>query len=368
MGAIEMIIKRDQQFFLSVAQQGTKHSFMMLGFIKEDGTPGLLARVGKTNDIERPRNTNIFVQVFGKANIARIRDEGIFRKKEQPTSITYKAYAINFEQLKEFLALIAELERKQLENPIIKKAIDENPKLKDPKITKEERDFIESDRRIMCYVPTIERSDGTINFEYKKLEACSFVPSDKRDPVSREKLATQAQQIHVRNTCRTSALDIVESVLGFQTDISKEFFVAPPYKTTLHFGIPEKSTFYILPAPPNVNEHLSPRQLRVLQRLYKKLEDLPKLKPDDERTRNKFNALNKIYKEIAGENQLSAAQLLEKIIQNEQTNKNALFSLRSPSFFSRLFSIQSSTEKTFSKIKKELEKDNPTDDSKLIKK
>ena len=84
------------------------------------------------------------------------------------------------------------------------------------------------------------------------------------------------------------------------------------------------------------------------------MEEIPKLNPEDPKTRAKFDGLKSMYKEIAGENKLSAKDLLGKVLEHEEKNQNSLFEKRYPNFLSRLFSISSSTKNMFNNIKHEL--------------
>ena len=74
-----------------------------------------------------------------------------------------------------------------------------------------------------------------------------------------------------------------------------------------------------------------------------------------------------MYKEIAGENKLSAKDLLGKILEHEDKNQNSLFEKRSPNFLSRLFSISSSTKTMFDDIKSSFKKTISTQELNEIK-
>lgn len=320
-------ISKKREFFVAIAKQGI-HSFMMLGVVEPDGTNRLLARVGKTNDID-PDSTKALVMIgktIWSTTQARLADEGISRSENTETEIRYQAYSVNYDQAVDFLNLIREIEEKQ-------------------KVTdQEEREAI------MGFIPVTEKGEQ-VTFKYGELSQLS---SAKTNPKS-EFLSKQASEINVVNTCRTTALNMVEAVLGFITKVSQFFFVSPKYKTTLDAGLPNKNSFYILPPPPNTYEHLSSTQQKVLRNLYKKMEEIPSKNPKSLETRAKFDAIKDIYKKISGENKLSANQLLEKIIEHEHKNAKALHAKRDPSFLSRLFGLKSSTEKTFSSIKKKLQ-------------
>jgi hypothetical protein len=140
------------------------------------------------------------------------------------------------------------------------------------------------------------------------------------------------------------------------TGISSLFFIAPKYKTTMKAGCLDPDNFYILPPPPTVNKgKVSPHQMGVLKKLYKRLEEIPVMDPDSTETRAKFDALKETYQDVAGKNNLSAGQLLAKILEHEKQNERELFQKRSPGLLSRLFGISSSTERMFKAMEHDLE-------------
>lgn len=344
-----IVLNKNDEYFLSIAKQGI-HSFMMLGFVK-DGEPKLLARVGKTNDIDPDAASELTMikKEIGSGTLARIADEGISRREGSIANINYQAYAINYDQLKEFLGMISEIEKKQLENPEIQEGIKR----------KFGNDGIE-DKEIRCYAPVLEDKDNDlVTFHHKKLKEFEFATDEELKAKVNVKVTSEissgVQQIHINNTCRTSSKNIVEAVLGFATDVSRYFFVSPKHESKLVAGQPKKESFYILPAPPNTAD-VSIKQDFILKKLYKRMEEIPKLNPEDPKTRAKFDRLKSMYKEIAGENKLSAIELLGKVLEHEDKNQNSLFEKRSSNFLSRLFSISSSTQKMFKSMKDDLQK------------
>lgn len=265
-----LILNKKNEYFLSIAKIGRIHSFMMLGVI-QDGEPKLLARVGKWGGVTPGDET---MKMLGTGALARIMDEGISRKTDKVDDINHQSYDITYEQVKDFLGLIAELETKQHDNPAIKKGIE--------------------GEEIKCYVPDKESKDSDIvKFNYKDLKQFS---TDKKlgDEVAGKAtpaIVEGAQKIKIgQTTCRTTSKNIVEAVLGFETDVSEYFFVSPKHRSKLKAGQPDKDTFYILPSPPNTTT-VSPEQASLLKKLYKRMEEIPKLNPESPETRKKFDAL-----------------------------------------------------------------------------
>ena len=339
----DVTLKKKDEYFLSIAKQGT-HSFMMLGVVVNDA-PKLLARVGKRGEID-PGASSTFT-IIKKAILTRIlsrlADEGVFRRSGHVSSINYQAYEINYEQVKEFLGMIYEIEEKQNQNPVIRDAI--KRKYGDEGIEQE---------AIECFVP-IEESGDVVTFRLKKLNEYEFLATEELKVKINSEIISGVQEININNTCRTSSKNIVESILGFVTDVSNYFFIALKHESKLIAGQPEKESFYILPPPPNC-ENISKKQNSILKKTYKRLEEMPKLNPNSPETRNKFNALRAMYKNIAGENKLSAKELLEKILEHEYKNQNSLFEKRSPNFFSRIFSISSSTKRMLDDMESNLKR------------
>lgn len=332
-----MILNKKDEYFISIAKQGM-HSFMMLGVIK-DGQPQLLARVGKTDDI----NHTSLRKNFFLGELSRLADEGIFRQEGSIAVINYQAYAINYEQVKEFLGMIAEIEQRQLKNQEIVNGIER----------KYGSNGMEN-KAIGCFVPVKENGD-IVEFKLKKLKECEFLTTEEIKAKTSSEIASGVQQIHLNNTCRTSSKNIVEAILGFATDVSSYFFIAPKHQSKLIAGQPAKESFYILPLPPNC-VNVSKEQEAALKKIYKRLEEIPKLNPESAETRKKFDALKSMYKDIAGENHLSAKALFGKILEHEDKNQNSLFEKRSPNFLSKLFSLSSSTKRMFEDMEKGLKK------------
>ncbi|AHE67039.1 hypothetical protein [Legionella oakridgensis] len=327
----DLTVRRDSEFFISIAKQGI-HSFIMLGVVGADGSPQLLARVGKTNDIDPDfaSQATMTRKAILSQTMARLADEGITRRDDHVADVNYKAYAITYNQFKQFLELIGDIERRQLANPAIRDAV--------------------RDERIQCYIPIESGVEAdSITLKYQTLEGAGYHRESSADSA----IVTGAQSLHVSNTCRTTSLNILESILGFKTKVSRHFFIDPDYKSTLRAGQPDKDSFYILPPPPNTCHGVSTQQQYVLEKLYARLEKIPKIKPEDTKTREKFDKLKELYTQLAGKNQLSASELLVKINDHEATNKTVLHEKRDPGVFSRLFST--STEKMYKEMRKHLE-------------
>jgi hypothetical protein len=326
-------VNANNEFFLALGQAGI-HSFIMLGVIRDDGSPQLIARVGKTNDIDSatPNEFMLAIKNIGQGTLSRLKDEGLFRNPGHQREINYQAYTINLQQVQEFLQLFYTLEKAQLTNEKIKTAVEHN--------------------RICCYIPSIK--DDKVTFTYQNL-AEAFKGDTTTPSVLATSMSQRVQRITANDNCRTTALDIMEGILKVRTTISRYFFIGPPYQTTLYDGRhPDQQNFYILPLPPKAYPNKTQSQNNVLEKLYARLEQIPKFNPKDPKTRDKFNALKQLYKEIAGENNLNAEKLLTLITTNESRYKHQLYTRRSSNFFSRFFQVPTTTQVMIENIKSSL--------------
>ncbi len=202
------------------------------------------------------------------------------------------------------------------------------------------------------YVPIRKTTDGnSIEFSYRKLsDGSSFFTDDKFD----DPISESAKKIHITDTCRTTAVSMVEKILGFNTSISRCHFMSLNYQTSLVAGQPDKSSFYVLPPPPIAafKDQSNIKHLQLLKKLYNRLEEIPKLKPNSLETREKFDALKNIYLDMVGQNNLNIEELLIKILDHQNTNATALFKKRG--FFSE--ALPSTTKTMFDEIKTNLNK------------
>lgn len=326
-----MFVLKKAEFFIAIAKQN-EHSFMMLGFTDNDGTHRLLARVGKTHYIDPDAESQIrlTIKCIRSKALAHVADEGIKRSDDHLVSINYQAYSISFDQVEEFLHLIADIEQRQLANPDI------NARTRE---------------RIDAYVP-VSHLGSIVTFSYKPLSKWHKPAHQQND---NQHLAEEASAITLTNTCRTTALNMVEAILGFATHISKYFFIAPKYETTLEAGLPNKDSFYVLPIPPNAYDNVSNSQKMVLESLYTRIEQIPASRSKScPQSRAKFNALKKLYNDLAGTNQCTANELLMRVVKYEEQHGAVLHRHREANFFQRLFSLASNTQKTFRTMKQEL--------------
>lgn len=293
----EIQFPKDSEFFISIAKIGF-HSFLMLGVMEVD-TPKILARIGKLAlETAAYKLVGKAVCKFAKA---RIMDEGIGRKETYSPSMSYQAYSITLKQYHEFLELIAKIEHDQKHN-------------------------LNTYIPIMCYVPDMS-SGEQITFRYQEIDP--LVPKNNESKM--EAISIHANEIKLTNNCRSTAREIMEYILaGVAERISAFFGFELNYQSTLPAGQPDKSTFYVLPPPPASSVRASdPKIGMVLEKLYAKLEKIPKVSTDSIATRKKFNAIKSLYKQLAGNQKaLTAAELLTTISEYCRNHQEDLYAHR----------------------------------------
>jgi hypothetical protein len=331
------------EYFVAIAKQDY-HTFLMLGVV-DKGVPRLFTRVGKANiDVNTPNPSNTLKKFLFDSDykiLGKMDDEGINRGPSYEEAISYQAYSLNFNQLKEFLALIAAIDKKQLENTQIAEYVKKSRRRHNLQTDEE----ILAEQAICGYVPVDETNEQAVRFTFKKLTDCNFSTEKAIDNV-----VEGAQYLRGDNTCRKTAIDMVEAMLGFTTDVPRSFLSEPKFATRLKAGVPDKDNFYILPPP----AYITPDERGdTLSKLYKRLEEIPLSKPSCKKTRAKFDAVKKMYNDIAGMNNWSLEDLLLRIEKHENSDSKALYEKRG--IFSRFFG-SSTTEDVVEDIKSNLRK------------
>ncbi|MDP3704561.1 MAG: hypothetical protein Q8R24_01455 [Legionellaceae bacterium] len=212
---------------------------------------------------------------------------------------------------------------------------------------------------ISGYLPntSVEQSEK-YHFKFQKFNECNTLtlpPSivdenHSEELTARSKILNNTYFLNKDNTCRSTAADIMDQALGIEGEVPRNFLTTLPYTTTLKAGSPDKESFYRLPNPAKAYpEHPHPEVLEVL---FKRLQEIPKHDPKSKKTREKFDALKKEYKSLAGSNTLSAAELLTKI--DDMLANQALTASRSKWHEGNI--IPSSTKTTLKSLKKSVQR------------
>jgi|GEM_PF-4571003 len=300
----EITVKPKDEFFIVIGKSG-QHSFIALG-VMQDNAPLLLARIGKTNNLSSNIDSNLkmgFKNIFYHT-IAKLKGESLTFHGD----ISYAAYTINIEQYNQFLKLVG-------------------------KIKKPEDPFF-------CYQVSKELASGTLKFKYEPV-----ITTDVELDAKIAAIAGRTTYINELNTCRHTAIDLLQYTLGtdkISDKISRQYFMDLPCKSSFKSGISNEN-FYVFPLPPSMYPDKNPIQAKMLTKIFLRMEELIKKDPYGEETVDKFNALKKLYNEQAGLPNGDITQALVAIKNWKESNKDVISTLRSQSFFGKLFTKQSST-------------------------
>jgi hypothetical protein len=305
----------DTHFFIAIGKK-KGHSFIMLGIHKANKVQELLCRVGKVFDLKENADKEVEIcSVFDalagasfSSTAAKIQDEGLNRKKLGHDAISYQAYEISFQQYLEFIRILESIQTAR--------------------------------NSFKCYKP-ISRTYNTILLESTREKVL------KARPLAGT-LFSAIHDLSLDNNCRHGAIKLVEETLGQPVSplVSTNFFNDLPYKTFLDFGVPSQDIpFYVLPPPPNSYTSLNAEKIKILEKLYNRMEQILLLDPNSEATQKKFNCLKDFYKgQIAEEiKEPSIERLLYNIQTWKKENYQVLTTLRKTYFWDELFTRKSAT-------------------------
>lgn len=316
------INKKTDKFFISINKQGL-HSFIMLGVYDQNKVKHLLSRVGKVgdNNIKDPscfQVTEFVCNAFFSNNKAKLGDEGVTRKSKRSDPITYQAYDVTYAQYLEFIQTLESLQT------------DKN--------------------KFLCYKP-VETNGDEITLELNN--ELIFPPQPK------SKIKKQVNELHIGNTCRHSAIELVEATqhAPVASLVSPHFFTSLPYKTVLDFGKPsEDIPFYVLPVPPVAFREIGKTKMKIITKLYQRMEQMLLIQEDSQATQNKFLSLKELYLNIIGpQKELSLNELLASIQTWKQDNVSTLTVLRKKYFWDSFFTRKSATMSLIEDLERDLQ-------------
>ncbi|WP_347251997.1 hypothetical protein [Legionella sp.] len=345
-------MNRHDEFFIALGKKtlGEKrhHVFVMLGVMKE-GKPIFLARLGKSNIIDsdvRALSTSEgalerlnTLEQTNQSERLKLRKEIIqghikvcmkmsfFHTEAELQNeslhpygpISYSAYAIPYEQYKQFLKVIP---------------------------------FIQKITEISCYQP-IEESDDTIIMEKRGFEPASDLNGANEQL---QGIVERSHYLSLANNCRHTAIELTEYTLGIShlPDNVSRFFTNLPVSANFSFGVPEEY-FYVFPLPPD-GFAASGEKKAILIQIYQRMENLLKKDPYGENTIQKFEALKKLYNEQAGIPNNDLQQALDSIKRWKTTYQDVVCQLRAQSLLGKLFVWTSSTKAMADDIEHTIEK------------
>lgn len=326
MGCKDIILNENSQFYMGVIKRGI-HSSVIVGAIDDNHSNHLLCCVGKTNDVDSlfERGNPIkscalaLKQIVSYGN-SRLVCENISSKK-QSASCSYQAYRMTLAQVTEFYSLITEvISIQSIQYPDLRK---------DAHIFK-------------AYQNT---NDNSVIFKYNKYSVqSSFRQNPKQEEYS------VFLNLHITNTCRTTAVYLLERVLKFSDQISKLFFIELDYKTELKYGVPDINNFYILPMPPSMFKEATEEQKKTLELLYDRIKCLPRSNSALPITKEKFDILTELYDKLTSglNSNTNLVNLINSVINDNKT----LFAHRNNNFFTKNIKFKTQTEKLFDKLTK----------------
>ncbi|ASQ46907.1 hypothetical protein [Legionella clemsonensis] len=342
-----MTVDKSDEFYLAIAKDVEGHSFLFAG-VQSNGKNHLLARVGKGRANHDRVCQFIFKFAFSSLK-GELFDEGISRRKGRRHAINYVAYTINYQQYLDFISLLQQIQGKKIQ------------------------------KSYECFKP-VEENGTQVTLTYTDETTVltrPIVPKPAADEI-----IEQMETLHCTNTCRHSALSLVNYVLDDKQatqNVSKQFFNDLPYQTTLVADdgdefekvIREKKVvhqfvrptpeipFYILPAPPSSFKNLAPLKLKVMTELYQQLEKMLHIAPESQETAYKFSLLKNLYNEKMGLNEESLSDFIASVGEWRNRYRQELKTLRKTYFFDRYCTRQTATEKMFSRFDEYFAKTEP---------
>lgn len=321
-----LTIDSKTRFFIAISKIKA-HSFIMTGTHDNFKVQHLLCRVGKIFDLNSNSNNpkplgsilSALFKVIGHYAKAKIKDEGLNRDRLEHSPISYQAYEISYKQYLDFIHLLESIE--------------------------------DEDNSIECFKPVEQTYDQIVL-------APTIINLNPPTPVDKNILIASTN-LSFDNTCRHGAIKIIEEVIRCPVSsiVSPNFLTELPCATYLDYGVPSQDVpFYVLPVPPNYSLNLSKQKQSVIERLYKRMEQLVKLEPNSKLTQKKFTCLKNLYNDIVGDPiELTISELLQKIKNWKQTNWSTLSGLRKTYFWDTFIKREASTLKTIKEIEAELE-------------
>ncbi|CAM2995922.1 hypothetical protein [Legionella worsleiensis] len=314
------------KFFIALGKQHD-HSFVMFGVYDQNKVRRLLCRVGKHKYEPDDEKTNIIVKgvrnlsnFFFSSVKAKLGSEPIYKKKPCVDPISYQAYEATYEQYLELIGIIEGVSQKK--------------------------------RPIWCFKPYDHNDD------YVLLTEKNSRVTQKTD--HHKEIKDNVESLSVSNTCRHTAIRLVEEVLKtpLSPSISSRYFVDFLCKTQLVHGVPSSDIpFYVLPIPPNQFTTQSPAHQDILKKLYARMEHLITLDPNSVATMEKFNSIKAQYNQLAGSPALSLEQLLESIQSWKERDKALLSTLRKTYIWDFFLNRSSATMDTVNEIESSLKND-----------
>lgn len=327
----DFIAKKSDEYFISIAKRG-EHSFIMLGVVV-NGEKKILTSVGKYV----PLGWNLVLLPFTHINSSLYDD----RERQNDSTINYSAYTISYHQALSFIALIEKIDDQQ--------AI---------RRTQKNKEY----RSIGAFRPLLPADDSqeteTVTFRYDSVRHPSKINPDT------DTLCSNVRHLGKCNTCRHTSVNLLNYARQSKRPdyISRQFFFDLPVQTNLIGGVPDpKIPFYILPLPPTAFPNITSNaaSAKIMEKLFRRMENIITLQSNSLATETKFNKLKSLYndlvksKEATEANHATPEEIVTSILDSIsawrklEVNKD-VFQLRRTYFFiDDVFTRKSATEKMF---------------------
>lgn len=349
-----IINKNKDKFFLALCKS-SQHTFVLVGQYEGFVVKQLFCRVAKCY-----KNNNNYLkdlyQLFSGGFQANIYDEGITRDHPNERYMSYQAYDINWDQYLALIKSFSTLQRQTANSEVESKqgnfqTINKNQKVE-----------------ISAFIPLQEHNE-LITLEYRSVKEYCV------DFVDVEDIKESVSNYTMRNTCRSTAIYLLEKTLNIQSDtrIPKSWIQEFNSTTYLFKGSPSAQvSFYVLPPPPDMKSKNKTEKQKIMLKLYKRMEEISHSRVGmgytelKKRTEDKFQAIKNLYQQLAATESMSLPQLIERISDWKSSNKSSLSAHRNPYLWDYWFNRQCTTMKLVDKVEQQLQSLNKEEANKRI--
>lgn len=293
----------NDDFFVALCQVFS-HSFLILGVQNSQGVQ-LLASAGKlakqpckgkqTHSLILMLRLILGLSISGKFDCE---DHLFYGQKNKSRQLSYQAYSISYQQFVKAIHLLGNV-------------VSSFP----------------------AYQPTSKTLDGNIaDLKYQEINTLI-----SQDTFKIKALKNKGSYLSQSNNCRHGVLSLMEAIGVAISSISRCFLAFPAYSATFVNGhIPASTPFYTLPAPPpypKTADEKAKLKVDLLNKIYRRLYQIPKIKPYSEVTKTRFYQLKALYQQLSDEKPLSLQETLQRITLWRETNQPKLQDLRQTFFF-----------------------------------
>lgn len=336
-------IPADSQFYCLIGMPDSSlnnHSFIHVGYLDRFGRAHPLVEVGKLIDAgeQKPKvDCSLLANIVSNRAQGRVLSENRSLRTDfdhqHDFQLNYSGYEITREQYLHFLGLLKIINKDLLDRArkLADKAYAAMP------IYEEETEFERvvkqeilrqqyADRYVIkAFVPV-----GEGNW-YEYLPVSSYDGHYSQMAKGNEdlsKLRKRAGAFALDNTCRHTSIDLLDYLLrgdkqSYQNNVSSFFKIGMPCHTRTYMG-GYSSNLHLLPLPPTAYDIKDPRVFGILQKLYRRQEQILQEHAEYVVTPAKFEIVKKLYTNIVKDIK-PANDVLQAIILFNQNSVNAAY-------------------------------------------